>query len=360
MRHYELTPLDTLFFGDGSPFNAGETGQMEVRGVFPPNPATAVGALRAAFARQLGWDGKNWNGEIINKLGAGLDLGPLSFSGPYLTRNGVPLFPAPLHLLRSGEHLTWLESGEELRTDIGDARLPEIEKQYDDSSGEEITGFKPLENAYLTLEAMEQVLSGDPPNPGDIENADRLWASERRTGIQRDAETRTTKENALYQIVHVRPKRGVALVMGVEGYEDPVPGLAILGGESRMVEISACESFALPQRPVLNSEVGTLRYTVTLVTPAWIQENDWSKPGGQLGSLPGRIVSGCVGKPVMIGGWDSAKREPLPLRPHLPAGSTWFLEAHEGEKEEIIEHHGGHIGEDGEWGYGQVLIGVWR
>ncbi|MEW6637748.1 MAG: type III-B CRISPR module-associated Cmr3 family protein, partial [Actinomycetota bacterium] len=52
MNYYRLEPLDTLFFGDGSPFNAGETGQMEVEGTFPPSPTTVVGALRAAFARE--------------------------------------------------------------------------------------------------------------------------------------------------------------------------------------------------------------------------------------------------------------------------------------------------------------------
>jgi CRISPR-associated protein Cmr3 len=368
VRHYKLTPLDTLFFGDGSPFNAGEAGQMEVVGTFPPSPSTVAGALRAAFARQLGWSGYQWTEDIIAKLGKGLDLGPLRFSGPYLTKDGAPLFPAPLHLLRSKEYLTWLKPGETMRTDIGDARLgdarlgdarlPTPEKRHD-PSGEEIKGFKPLEDAYLTREAMEQALSGELPNPGDIKNADRLWASESRTGIQRDAETRTTKEDALYQIVHVRPKRGVALVMGVEGYEGPVPSLATAGGEGRMVGVEH-NSFSLPRPPELVTESGTLRYTVTLVTPARLTGDGWRTPGAALDGLPGSVVSGCVGKPIMIGGWDSVKREPLPLRPHVPAGSTWFLEARESEKEKIIEHHGGHLGEDAEWGYGQILIGVWR
>ena len=70
MKYLKLTPLDTLFFRDGRPFNAGETGQMEVGSVFPPSANTVVGCLRAAFARELGWDGRgSWHDTITEKLG---------------------------------------------------------------------------------------------------------------------------------------------------------------------------------------------------------------------------------------------------------------------------------------------------
>ncbi len=356
MRYFHLTPLDTLFFRDGSPFDAGETGQMEVRGVFPPGPATVAGALRAAFARQLGWNGdsRSWDASIIEKLGEGDNLDPLRFSGLYLARNGEPLFPAPLHLLRAGgtQHLSRLKPGGELHTDIGGVRLPEVEKRYD-AEGREIGGFKPLEDTYLTLEAMRDVINGGLPDPADIIPADRLWASEARVGIQRDRETRTTREDALYQTVHARLVPGVGLVMGVNGYDGSAPGISTLGGESRMVSLEPYDHFTLPEAPDPEPSGGTLRYTVTLITPAGVV----SRPGD---SLPGAVVSACIGKPVMIGGWDGKARRPKGLEPHLPAGSTWFMEAREHEKEEILEHHGAYIGERTEWGYGQILIGAWR
>lgn len=358
MRYFHLTPLDTLFFRDGSPFNAGETGQMEVRGTFPPSPTTVAGALRAAFARQLGWSedgrGRSWDGSIIEKLGEGDDLYPLRFSGPYLARNGEPLFPAPLHLLRAGgtEHLSRLKPGGELQTDIGTVRLPEVEKRYD-AEGQEIGDFKPLETAYLTLEAMRDVLNGGMPNSSGIISAHSLWASEARVGIQRDRETRTTRDDALYQTVHVRLAQGVGLVMGVDGYNGSAPMVSTLGGESRMVSLEIYDHFTLPEAPDLEPSSGTLRYTVTLITPV----GGVGLPGD---TLPGALVSACIGKPVMIGGWDGKARRPKGLEPHLPAGSTWFMEAREHEKEEILEHHGAYIGEKTEWGYGRILIGAWR
>ncbi|MDQ3460560.1 MAG: type III-B CRISPR module-associated protein Cmr3, partial [Deinococcota bacterium] len=85
----------------------------------------------------------------------------------------------------------------------------------------------------------------------------------------------------------------------------------------------------------------------------------WRTPGGSLPGLPGEIISACVGKPVMIGGWDSEKRKPKELVPHLPAGSVWFVEAEASEVAAAKQRHGGHIGEKTAWGYGQILIGAW-
>ncbi|MBX6764238.1 MAG: type III-B CRISPR module-associated protein Cmr3 [Rubrobacteraceae bacterium] len=352
MRYYLLEPLDTLFFRDGSPFNAGETGQMEVLGTFPPSPTTVVGALRAAFARELGWTGGEWNGKIKERLGDGADLGPLRFSGPYVTKGKEILFPAPLHLLRSGGDLAYLEPGEAvLSTDIGEARLPEV--------GTKIKGLKPLKNAYLTREGMEKALRGEPPAPEDIFESSELWSSESRVGIQRDPKSRTTLEDALYQTTHVRLRKGVALAAGVEGYDKEAPSLLTLGGESRMASLEQHE-VSLPEVPGIEPGGGRLRYTATLITPARIEDNGWREPGGALPGLPGRVVSACVGKPVMIGGWDTEKKVPLPLEPYLPPGSTWFMEAEATELDNVKEMHTGHIGDKSEWGYGQILIGGWR
>lgn len=347
MRYFHLVPLDTLFFRDGSPFGIGETGQMEVRGVFPPSPTTVAGSLRAAFARQLGWNGdsRSWDASMIERLGEGDNLAPLRFSGLYLARDGEPLFPAPLHLLRGdNDHLSRLKPGGKLRTDIGVVRLPEAEGR----------GFKPLENTYLTPGAMRDVLDGGLPDPTGIIPADRLWVSEARVGIERDKETRTTGEDSLYQTVHAHLHPGVGLVMGVDGYDGSAPGIATLGGESRMVSLESHDDFALPEVPVIGPSGGVLRYTATLITPAagivW-------RPGD---ALSGEVVSACIGRPVMIGGWDGRTRRPKGLEPHLPAGSTWFMEAREDEREDILRHHGTCIGEKTEWGYGQVLIGAWR
>ena len=45
----ELQPVDTWFFRDGTPFTMGKAPQENVGSVFPPHPATVVGAIRAAL-----------------------------------------------------------------------------------------------------------------------------------------------------------------------------------------------------------------------------------------------------------------------------------------------------------------------
>lgn len=361
MTHIKLTPLDTLFFRDGSPFNAGETGQMEVSSVFPPNASTVVGCLRAAFARELDWSEKNgrrWSTDIAKKLGDGADLCPLEFTGPYLLHNNQLLFPVPSHLLAKGkdkaqgnqqatdaeddsedaiEHLTFLRPGEALHTDIGLVQLP--------STQPDEQGFKNLGQAYVTSAGMSRILQGHLPDKTAIITAKNLWHSETRIGIHRDDKSRTTKEDALYQAVHTRLARGVSLGMGVSGYDGNIPKLATLGGESRMVWLEEDTTWHFPEAP-LEPRKDTLHYTVIFITPAQLSGDGWQKPKGTLPGLPGHIVSACVGKPVLIGGWFSGDKEDntennsenntetkryqrgsRPLEPFLPAGSIFFMEA---------------------------------
>ncbi|MCI0538133.1 MAG: type III-B CRISPR module-associated protein Cmr3, partial [Verrucomicrobiales bacterium] len=83
MTLFTFTPLDTLFFRDGRPYNKNES-NSQVVSQFPPFAPTLIGAVRAAYARSLGWPEKEWDIHIKQKLGSGKDLSPVSFSGPYL------------------------------------------------------------------------------------------------------------------------------------------------------------------------------------------------------------------------------------------------------------------------------------
>ncbi|MFB6271710.1 MAG: type III-B CRISPR module-associated Cmr3 family protein [Salinibacter sp.] len=373
MPAFRLEPLDTLFFRDGQPFHAGETGHMEVEGRFPPTPTALVGALRAALARQRGWDGSsNWatDPDLRRVLGDGPELGQARYQGPFLMRGDEALFPAPLLLMgkRNNEtagsdspdktkwhDLARLAAGDPLTTDQGALRLPQLPDAADD--------LTVLETAYLTAEGMTRVLDGNLPDSDHVIPQEALWHSEPRVGIFRDRETRTTPEDALYQSSHVRLCRNIGLGACIAGLPDgwapasPAP----LGGESRMAWIQSLgDGIALPECPTLSERDGTIRYTATLITPCDPTDEGWSRAGQSLFGLPGKIVSACVGKPQPIGGWDSLKHEPLPLRPHLPPGSTWFMEADSSRHDAIVARHGQHMGEHQAWGYGQILIGTWE
>lgn len=364
-----LHPLDTLFFRDGRPYNQDDPGQVEATSLFPPYPPTVVGAVRAAAARAMGWPGSAWD---TPALGDGVDwqagdesLGRMRFSGPYILRNGEPLYPAPLNVVAGKDEggadlITYLApSGKALDTDIGAVRLPAPIKTG--------RGFKTLEGLWLDAKAMALALSGTELTSDQMVHGSHLSQVEPRIGIQRDTTRRTTAERALYAAGHVRPVQDVTLAIEVEALPDiAIRGnLASLGGEGRSVWIEQRDDeIQLPRAPDLApGQDGALRYTVVLITPADLDDK-WPGPGERLAGptgevLPGKIVSACAGRAVMVGGWDGAARRPLPLRPLIPAGSVWFLEAMAEEAEAVRSWHGRAIGRSTGWGFGRVLIGRW-
>ena len=371
-----LHPLDTLFFRDGRPYNQDDPGQAEAASLFPPHPPTVVGAVRAACARALGWPGQSWEtaalGDGVNWQAGDEALGPLRFGGPYLLRDGEPLFPAPLNLVageddQGADLITYLApSGRALDTDIGAVRSPAPMRPG--------KGFKTLDGSWLGARAMALALNGEELSADQAVHRSHLWQAERRIGIQRDTASRTTAERALYAAAHIRLAQDVALAVEVAGLPDVSLGgsLAPLGGEGRSVWIEQGDKkIELPQAPDLAPDKdGALRYTVVLVTPAdlgdkWPGPGDkWPKPNDSLAgpageALPGRIVSACTGRAVMAGGWDGAARAPLPLRPLVPAGSIWFLEARAEDAQAARSWHGRAVGRSTGWGFGRVLIGRW-
>ena len=366
-RTYKLTPVDTWFFRDGRPYNQGESYLTDIKSLFPPFALTAVGAIRASIARGLGWNGKgDWPSNIKIKLGDGQNLSPLSFRGPYLIRDkeGKPevLFPAPLHLVAKHtddekaqrEQLALLQPGKEVDCDIGDqVRLP---------TSKNATDLKSLYGCYLTSSDLAIVLKGgDLSKISPVKGSD-LWDFEFLVGIERSFETRTTVEGALYSISRVRLNPGVGLAVEVDGLEGDMEPQSPLpfGGEGRLAYVDRMDNpIKVPDAPDLGSD-STIRFTVTHLTPAHFEKR-WPGLGEELPGLVGsKIVSACLERPVLIGGWDTVKGEPLPLKPFLPGGSIWFCEADSGRANEIKTCNGKYIGKYSEYGFGEIAIGLWK
>lgn len=361
--------IDTAFFRDGSPYNAGEGGYTVVCGNFPPEMTTLQGAIRTSLAWEQGWrpeQKQGWPGE----LGGPDDLGDLQLRGPYLLFNGKPLFPVPLLILKqksqtqdsSGEGtggFTRLIPGEVVECDLGKVRLPA-------PTASPAVARLP-ENLYLTRSGMQRVLEGGLPAPDDIREGKELWFAEPRTGLERADDTRTGREGMLYNCVHIRPARNVeiaVLIFGIPaGWKVMHRRVVNLGGEGRLAEVEVksavdVESFLPPPGVPAPAAGDKLRFTVTLVTPGWYEDPRRVIREGPPG-VPGQCVAACVGKLKQVGGWDLAGREPRPLVPLLPAGSTWFFEAGAAEGKAIATLHGQCLGLKTAYGFGQILIGKW-
>ena len=373
-----LHPLDTLFFRDGRPYNQDDPGQAEAASVFPPHPPTVVGAVRAALARAMGWPARHGTrrSSATESIGrqATAHLAHVASRDPMFFATANRCFrrrfawfkekTATVGALSTGSH-----PASRSNAILGPRACPPRRVELARTASRR-------RRPWLTLDGMKRALKGEGLDQSHIVKSDEIWQAEARVGVERDVSTRTTKRSkpedgepakgALYAAAHVRPAKDVAFAVEAGGLPDvSVDGkLAPLGGEGRSAWIKQRdEKIDLPEAPELESgDDGVLHYTVTLITPADIGE-EWPGPGDRLagtgGALPGKVVSACTGRAVAVGGWNGLARRPLPLRPLVPAGSVFFLEAKADEAQAAAGWHGGAIGKAVGWGFGRVLIGRW-
>lgn len=357
-----FTPVDTLFFRDGSPFNREEL-QANVNTIFPPSPTTLAGAIRAAWARAMGWDGNgrggNWADCCKQQLGAGFILPEtISFNGPYLFRNNKPVFPVPAHVLgitppdpqkQKPSDLVLLAPAREMETDLGTVLLP-VKPAADTVKGRKAL----ISEWWVSACGLRQILRGDLPDRNTLIHQSKLWTAEKRIGNYRK-EGRVTGLMALYAPQHIRLRQGVELVMFSSGLPDIeiekiTSSPALTGGEARScwltIEKGAIENY-LHAGATINSNKNTL---ITL-TPTQMKES----PGSV--SIEGsRPVSCCNQRPIMLGGWDCNK--PRELVPCLRPGAVLFMETKNVMTAGEIITYGKE--EMTQWGFGRLVTGIWK
>ncbi|MBI4753840.1 MAG: hypothetical protein HY778_00110 [Betaproteobacteria bacterium] len=355
MTFLRFKPLDTLFFRDGRPYNRDES-NAQVQSQFPPFSPTLIGAARAAYARSLGWPGKPWGDCARAHLGSGDVLEPLSFTGPYLLRGEVPLFPLPGVLVEddAGNPIR-LAPGPALQSDLGRVRFPQ--------PAAAVSKIRPVAG-WINRDDMAKVLAGG--LPGRIYADAELFEFERRVGNWRDGPSRTVREdNAVYSPAYVRLASDVELVLEVRGLEAPEPPAnpAPVGGESRLCWIVRDDGrLDPPVAPQLAPDGETLRYCAVVVTPLDVEDMGLPHPDKPFGTLPGKVVSAILGRALRAGGWRGTKAgagEPVALRVMLPPGSVLFMEARSADRDAVMELHGGKVGARQEWGFGQLFVGCW-
>lgn len=367
-KRWSIRPLDTLFFREGTPFHQGETGTVHPKSQFPPSITILQGAIRTTLAIQQDWSPDS-SKKFPPKLGTSECLGDLQLSGPFLQWREEErielLFPAPLVLVgKKGKDEQWdltrLLPGEPVDCDLGKGlRLLQKERR--------IPGH--ALSVWLTRAGLEAVLQGELPEPKEIWESSQLWKEEIKVGIARNKETRTAEEGQLYTFTHIRPEKELEIVVGTEGLPDdyyPNEWIAIpLGGEGKFAS-ARIEDWTdhswFPHLPQLTStKEGKIRFTVSLLTPGYYEDDKIKqviRKGPQ--GIPGTCITASIGKILRLGGWDIVKKGPRPVKPLLPAGSTWFFEADEKDLPAIEKLHGRMTGEMSQYGMGQLVIGVWR
>ncbi|PXF31852.1 hypothetical protein WH50_07680 [Pokkaliibacter plantistimulans] len=365
MEQWNFSAADSWFFKESRPIEA--VGANLAESLFPPSASSVIGAIRSSIgeAHQVDW-AEYAAGEhpLRGIIGTPDDLGPLQFSGPYLSREGQRLYPMPQSLLWAGSDQTRLIPADgATRCDLGLVRLPQKAKT--------LAGARPRENTWITEAGLQAFLAGQPVAATDAVSADALFEAEPRLGIGRDNQRATVETGLLYQTRHVRPRQGCEIVMDIRGLQNehlPPTGICRFGAEGRMASWSRTQAKALPAVAALKAAKGL---TLMLLTPAsfeqgWIPdgftEDDTGKSRVWRGELAGirlTLLCAALGKPRREGGWDLVNRKPRDLQSLIPAGSVYFCEVEGDIAGAQRALHGIQIGQQQAWGRGTLAVGYY-
>lgn len=368
-QQWSFSALDTLFFKESRPMES--VGGSQLASVFPPPVRTLIGAVRTSIGEALGVDWREYASgthPLHAVIGGPDSLGPLRFGGPYLLSHGQRLFPAPLALLQGSSGQTRLQPDSNItHCDLGAVYLPvKSDPMRHDA--------KPMEGALVTASGLQRFLSGDLLPSAEIRPASGLYTHEERLGIARNNSKRVTGDGLLYQTRHIRPLQHAGLQIGliVDGLDNPaVPecGMARLGAEGRL---AAWQRSPAPALPAVHCPATAKGLLLMLLTPAlfaggWLpdgfvadRQDDAHVWLGELAGVKLRLKTSVIGKPVREGGWNMVQRAPRPLASYTPAGSCYFCEVVEGDlRQAQAALHGLQIGQETEYGRGELAVGYW-
>jgi len=199
--------------------------------------------------------------------------------------------------------------------------------------------------------------------------SEALWDIEERTGIERDPQTRTVKEGALFQVTHVRPAPGSGseLVMFATGDRpswQAACGMVPLGAGAPRTRDALRRrrrrAATIAERPRGGGASG--RALLALLTPALLSAEQWcgAAPLVELGGT--RLVCAVGPRPVRLGDWDGRSASPVAQQSYVAPSSVLFVEHGDGGAlAGALRAFGDvpQIGSRTSAGYGVALVGPW-
>lgn len=377
-RCFLISAVDTLFFRDGRPFNQDDDGLSEAGSLFPPPPWPLAGALRAGFARKVGWTGEtSWQGcnvdqegrAVLDALGDGpTDTGNLRFWPLQLalfdTKRGAlrdvdsdqsdfrALWPCPFNLRRR-DFEPWEETKRPNAPSpwVRDALAarPHIDTRLQDNRGpgfslldldtSEPQSYRPSTGYWIHPEGLKAYLGGETPLPSaeqylhDI--AGRV-ATEIRIGQQRGHDDRLAIQGMLYSAGHKRLPDDLALLLTVEideatsplAHRDPADMLP-LGGQGRMASWAAVDppdAIKTLEPNFFHADTDWHYYSILLLSPTSLDKGSDGKGLG-VDDFPGEWIAACHDRPTTFAGWHYGRPEGRRHRRYFQPGSVFFLRA---------------------------------
>lgn len=235
--------------------------------------------------------------------------------------------------------------------------------------------FEPA-GGFLTCAGLSAYLSGGIPSP-DQHRADAdVSVREDRSGIALDPGRRTVRTGALFTQGFRRLSGGVRIAVWIEGdTQHPLPdqGLLRLGQDGRPARYTARP--AGPDDWPSTPRSDGARVLLYLATPARFEHGwlpSWIDPRTlAVKDLSANLVTACIERPQMLGGWDLARNRPRVLHRLVRAGSVFFFECASAKDARAMagKFHGTCISEPAgderppeaapQAGFGLCFVGVW-
>lgn len=334
-RYFSIEALDTLFFRDGRPFNAGD--ESWTSGLFPPMPSVFCGFLRSLFFSE--------NMKKLSKAGASDDPSTnLALRYLSLAQDNQPIFPIPSDVVfvkddddyANPKFLTLAEAKGLFAASSYPVECSHILNSPFPVKLRELGG-----RAFIPAQQMEAYLGGK--IIAEVLELKDMLTSEPKIGLGRNKAQRIAEEGMLYTLQMQRPETLSTRLNFIIGYGGADitsrRGLERLGGEGKMVhfmESPPMTSFTFP----VDKAAGR-KFKMYLATSAVFSEG-WY-PGSLFNEWKVELLAASVNKSISIGGWNmrGKQRGPKPMMKAVPAGSVYYLQATPATKwDDVEEQHG--------------------
>lgn len=372
-----IEPIDTVFFRDNRPFDAGiDTFADTVL----PSPLVLFGVIGSYYLNAQGVSLGHFmsNGHVkLGRYDYNLEKSKLKIKGPFLKFGDEIFFPPPSNIWVSGltPYILKPKQGDKPQWDIPHPNLLPLDIPRIDVG----TQPEPLAK-YISLEVVKQYLSA-----GEIDlfigarDENDFFLKENRYGHELNPSTLTVKEGQLYISKHLRFTEKVedksikkaTFMLSVEGLDmtDFAEMTTPVGGEGRIAKIyaeNASDRLVPCDDNVLNKIKEQKQFFIYFITPS-IFKNGWY---GWPSDFNGAELAGAyVNKPVFISGWQKSgigsKGTPRSLLKAVPAGSVYFFKASNWDDNKFDEIYKKYHFNDSLSdyypcaGFGIALIGKW-